>query len=128
MIQYLETLNRVLFAALFLLHAAVWQWSTGRSQTRGSTFFGARVEAGFAESHAGRAILRTFRGRLWSSAFVLAAVAALSGPDSIWTNAALFVSVAASGAFFALAHRRTRQQVSATPAPAERVASLAEEP
>lgn len=127
MIQYLETLNRVLFAALFLLNAAVWHWSTGRSQTRGSTFFAARVEAGFAESAAGRAILRTFRGRLWWSAFVLAAVAALNGPDSTWTNAALFVSVAVPVAIFALAHRQTRQQASATPEPAERVASLVNE-
>jgi uncharacterized membrane protein len=128
MIQHLETLNRVLFAALFLLHAATWHWGTGRSQTRGSTFFGARVEAGFAESDAGRAIMRTFHGRLWSSAFVLAAGSALSGPYSIWPNAALFVSLAASVAFFALAHRRTRQQAAATPAPAQRVASLANEP
>jgi uncharacterized membrane protein len=128
MIEYLETLNRVLFAALFLLHAATWHWSTGRLQTRGSTFFGARVEAGFAASDTGRAIMRTFHWRLWSSALVLAAAAALSGPDSIWTNGGLFVAIVVAVAFFALAHRRTSQQASPTPAPAERVASLVNEP
>lgn len=127
MIQYLETLNRVLFPSLFLLHAAVWHWSTGRSLTRGVTFFGARVEAGFPGSDAGRAILRTFRWRLWSSACALAAVAVVSGPHSIWTNGALFVSIAVFVAIFALGQHRTRE-ASPTPAPTERVASLAAEP
>jgi uncharacterized membrane protein len=128
MIPYLEILNRVLFAGLFLAQAAVWHGITGRSQTRGSTFFGVRVEAGFAESEAGRAILRTFHRRLWSGAFVLAAVAALNRPESIWTQGALFVSIAVNVALFAMAHRQTRRRVSATPAPAERVASLVNQP
>jgi hypothetical protein len=128
MIQYLEPLNRVLFAALFLLQAAVWHWSTGRSQSRGSTFFGARVEAGFAESDAGLTIMRTFHWRLLSGAFVLATLTALNRPESIWTQGALFVSIAVNVALFALAHRQTRERAAPTPAPAQRVASLVNEP
>jgi hypothetical protein len=128
MIQSLEIMNRVLFAALFLLQAAAWQWNTSRSLTRGSTFFAARVEAGFADSVAGRTIMRTFRRRLWSSAFALAFVAALNGPESYWTQGSLFVSIAVAAMFFALAHRQTRQQAVPTAAPAVRVASLVNEP
>lgn len=75
MIELLETLSRLLYAAVFVFHAAAWHWSTGRSQARGPTFFGARANASFAESEVGRAILRTFRWRLWSSAIALAIAA-----------------------------------------------------
>lgn len=123
MIQSMETMNRALFVALPLLYAAVWHWSAGRSQRRGSTFFGARVAAGFADSDTGRAIARAFHWRLWSSAFALAAAAALSRSIAI----AAIGEVVAGSVAFALAHRRTRRQASAPP-PAERVASLMTEP
>jgi hypothetical protein len=48
-----------------LVPGAVWRWMTGRGQSRAGTFFGARVEAGFAESCSGQAILSQFRQRLW---------------------------------------------------------------
>ncbi|MEO6078870.1 MAG: hypothetical protein ABIQ86_03720 [Steroidobacteraceae bacterium] len=122
MIQYQEAIGRVLFAALILLPAAVWHWSAGRSQRRGSTFFGARVEPGFAESDAGRAISRTFHLRLWLIAIAMAAMAQSGLVETLILN---LTTVSAAGWIaFALAHRRTRQQASATAVPAARVASL----
>jgi hypothetical protein len=59
------------------LSAAVWNWVPTPKQTRGSTFFGARVTADFRESGAGVAILRQFRIRLWTWTLAVAAVCML---------------------------------------------------
>jgi hypothetical protein len=66
-------------SAIFLpvLCAAVWNWVPTRKQTRGNTFFGARVAPEFRDSSAGVAILRQFRRRLWAWTFAGAALCVL---------------------------------------------------
>jgi len=61
-----EVLPYASAALLPVIGAAIWNWVPARKQTRGSTFFGATVTAGFGESSAGVTILRQFRRRLWT--------------------------------------------------------------
>jgi hypothetical protein len=115
-----------------LAPAAVWRWMTGRGSSRAGTFFGTRVEAGFAESCCGQAILRQFRQRLWlwSLAGMAACMIAIAAaPGTAFSKgvfaAASLIGTSAGMAAFALAHRRTGQEAIAPAEPAIRIASLA---
>jgi len=118
----------------FLVPGAVWRWMTGLGQSRAGTFFGARVEAGFAESCSGQAILSQFRQRLWvwslagitACMIVIASVPVTPAVFShgVFAAASLIGTSVGMGAF-ALAHRRTRREAVAPAEPAIRIASLA---
>jgi len=59
------------------LGTAVWNWVPTRKQTRGNTFFGARVAADFPDSSAAVEILKQYRRRLWTWMLAGAALAIL---------------------------------------------------
>ena len=117
-----------------LVPGAVWHWITGRGRSRAGTFFGARVEAGFAESSCGRAILRQFQQRLWAWSLAgmtvcIVLIASVPVTSAVFAKgafaAASLIGTSAGIAAFALAHRRTRREALAPAAPAIRTASLA---
>jgi len=124
MIELLTVFNRALSLLVILFSAAVLHWSTARRLSRANTFFGARVETGFADSSAGQAILKEFRRRIWWCA-VVSAAASIPIPVSLATFAGLISSSIAGLAAFALAYAHTRREAAPTPEPAVRLAPLA---
>jgi uncharacterized membrane protein len=107
---------------LFTLSGAIaWHLLASR-KSRGDSFFGVRVEAGFAQSNAGRAIFREFRFRLWSCAGLAAFLVQFLGPAGV--GAGIFLSSLLGWFVFAEAHRRTLQQAPVQPVPELRIASL----
>ncbi len=125
--EFLQAFNRFMPVLLGLIPAALLHWPTAaRRQSRGQTFFGARVETGFSESIAGQAILRQFRWRLWPASLAGVAVS-LATPVAIAGFVASMSGVLAGSVAFALANGRTRREARADVTPAVRVASLAVE-
>jgi hypothetical protein len=126
MIDLLFAIERGLSVVVSFLPALVWHFASGRTQSRGGTFFGVRVEPGCAESQSGLAILREFRVVLWIGASASALISCLMPLDLAAFTGSVLTSFAAFGAFV-LAHQRTRHNVAANAGPAVRVASLAVE-
>jgi uncharacterized membrane protein len=123
MIQFLTTVNRVLFVLVpSLLQAIIWHGTTVREQSRGQTFFGARVQPGFVDSNTGQAILKQFRWRLWIGSLVAVASALIPGTLALF--AGFMIGSLAGSVAFALAHRKTRQIAVGPTNSTVRVASL----
>lgn len=100
---------RILTASLLLLSPRLWPWGLDRQ----STFFGVRVPPDFADSEAGRNILRIFRRRLWICTFALAVIYAVAAPAGpivmfLWFNGALMSTVLIYVPLYALAQRQAR--------------------
>jgi uncharacterized membrane protein len=127
MIEFLAVLNRGLSIVAVLGPAVVFHWATARGRSRGNTFFGVRVQPGFSESHAGQAILREFRWRLWPWALAVAIAAQFFPMVSLASAAGAMTNTLACWIAFAFAQRRTRREARAGSEPTVRVASLAAE-
>ena len=108
-----------------LIGAFAWHLLATR-KSRGDSFFGVRVEAGFEDSETGSRILGQFRMRLWSLTALAALAAEFLGAAGIGTG--ILLSFLAGGLVFAQAHRMTLRLAPAQPAPVVRRASIAVEP
>ncbi len=105
MILFIAALvNHVTTFVFTLIGAIAWQLLASRKSRSGS-FFGVRVEPGFAESNTGRAIFQHFRFRLWSLMVFAAIVVQFLGVAGV--GAGIVLSSLLGWFVFAEAHRRT---------------------
>ena len=121
-------MTRILAILLVFAQPAIRDLLSGRWKTRGNTLFSVRVDPAFAASDTARAIMRTFRLRVWLWTAVVAVAFALAPADAFhrshWITVALLVTLAGNTVAFALANRAVSTMASPVPAPATRTATL----
>jgi hypothetical protein len=131
MIRYLEIALRLINAAALFSQPLMLHFFRGRWQARGGTFFSVRVDPSFPLSDAGRAIMRTFRKRVWTWT-TLAAMAIVFCPGDMlrlsrWMFLAFIVVWQGNWFAFHLANRSVRKQAKPVEPSPLRVAALAAE-
>jgi len=118
------------FGFVIFLVPAKSHWMSGSRQSRGGTFFNVRVEPGFANSDAGRAILLRFRWRIWLWAVLMEAIYFVGSfrwdlvTASLWSFLILYVTMIGCQKAFSSASRQTRQQATVVADPSVRTADL----
>lgn len=125
----ISAVNHLIAFAFALIAPLAWGLMASRGKSRDNSFFGVRVQPGFAESEAGRAVIRRFRARLWWSGLFIA-ILVLLFPLRFSLGLGILLAWLPGWVFFAEAHRGVLQKGQLQPVPVLRVASLAadEEP
>src|SRR5208337_3313086 len=117
---------------LLFLQTALWDWQSGKQQSRRSMFFGARVGHEFITSSCADSILKRFRLSMWllSLAIIFAYFIflwrRLLGPEYL-VSATLFVffaSMIGNLILFGLANRQITREAVVLPGPSTRTAAL----
>ena len=119
---HIGAVNHLIAFQFALVAPLAWHLMASRRRSRDNSFFGVRVQPGFAESETGRAVFRQFRARLWWSALVFAGLV-LPLPFPFSVGIAVLFSGMPGWALFARAHRRVQREAEVQPVPALRVAS-----
>jgi hypothetical protein len=119
---------RLLAILVVFAQPAIRDLLSGRWRTRGNTLFSVRVDPAFAASDTARAIMKTFRLRVWIWTALIALVLAVAPADvfhrSHWLMLALLVTLAGNTVAFALANRAVTIQASPVAPPSTRTAIL----
>jgi len=121
-------LTRVFAIVVVFAQPAIRDLLSGRWKTRGHTLFSVRVDPAFAASNTARAIMRTFRLRVWIWTALVALALALVPADAFershWLTAALLVALAGNTVAFALANRAVSTLAAPVAPPSTRTAIL----
>ncbi len=121
---------RLLFGLQVFAWPAMAHWLSGARQARKGTFFHVRVEPDFAASPAGRAILHTYRRRIWLWTLFVDVIYLIGSARSdvvsvpLWLLPITYAAMGGCVAAFYLAWRQTCVQAAAVPGPSVRTAAL----
>lgn len=128
MISVVPAVIRITSVLVIFAPGAAWYWFSGRWPARGDTFFSVRVPPGFAGSPAGRAIVKTFRRRVWLWTLSVATVYVIAAVTMSRTSLSLVVgqcgTMAGGLVAFAMAYRTTRADAGPSLEPRVRTAPL----
>jgi hypothetical protein len=127
-ISPLEIAIRSMNATAIFAQPVILHFFSGRWQARGGTFFSVRVGRAFPASPAGRAVMRTFRRRVWAWTTLVAVTTTFWPGDALRLSRWMFLAfiIAAQGNYFLFSLASGRVRATAEPvAPSPlRVASL----
>lgn len=121
---------RAVSIPIVLAQSAAWHWFSGRPSRR-NLFFSVHVQPGFVDSDAGRAILRSFRLRVWLWAVAVSTIVVIApgsdlsdlGTSYLLLGAMVAVMLGCPSAF-SMAYSKTGGEATRLSEPSTQTASL----